>query len=169
MLMNTLVVSNNEQKVLWDTELAGQISDGVWENATPQGHYQDWFCEVVVGEKIGRNFYALKSNYNFTRPDLLKVVGNRMLTKVRVSLLTGITDTRILDDVPDDLADYCRDIEIADQGRDHTSNYFAEKILRLWEAGIDEGVMYLAENHSYGMKELKKDLSEIKKACKTQL
>ena len=32
----TLVVRNAAQKILWDDELTGQISDGRWENWYPK-------------------------------------------------------------------------------------------------------------------------------------
>lgn len=88
-MTNILRVRNLAQKVLWEQELSGQISDGHWENATPNDHWQPWCnAKVVVDpERPGRNFWARRESYNFSDKRLLDVVGERMLQAVRV--LTG--------------------------------------------------------------------------------
>lgn len=87
-----LRVRNVAQKVLWEQELSGQISDGHWENSRPNDHWRSWSsAEVVIDpENVGRNFYAQRESYNFTSKDLLDVVGERMVEAVRV--LTGNAD-----------------------------------------------------------------------------
>ena len=79
--MSTLYVSNEFQKTLFQDELCGQISDGAWENTKPYNHWIIWGqCEVIVRpEKVGRDFYAVKDNYNFNSAFLLECVGDRML------------------------------------------------------------------------------------------
>lgn len=88
-----LTVRNVEQAAAW-IELDGQISDGQWENVRPYDHYKVW-CDaevkVAVGdEKLGRNFYAMKDNYNFSEKSLLDVVGLRMLGIVRIARRLGL-------------------------------------------------------------------------------
>lgn len=79
-----LTVRNQAQKILFDEEMSGQISDGMWENTRPYDHWEPWCdAEVVVGENVGRNFYARKDNYNLTNKDLLDIVGDRMLESVQ--------------------------------------------------------------------------------------
>lgn len=79
-----LTVRNEAQKILFDQELSGQISDGMWENARPNDHWQPWCnAEVVVGTNVGRNFYARKDNYNINSSELLSIVGDRMLESVQ--------------------------------------------------------------------------------------
>lgn len=85
--MGTLRVRNLAQKVLWEQELSGQISDGHWENASPHDHWEAW-CDakvVVDPENVGRDFWARRESYNFTSKDLLDVVGDRMVEAVRVA------------------------------------------------------------------------------------
>jgi hypothetical protein len=60
-----------DQVVLFKHELKGQLSDGYWENATPDNHYQIWCRAQVIQGTPGRNFYAAKCNYNFIAKDLL--------------------------------------------------------------------------------------------------
>lgn len=83
--MGTLRVRNLAQKVLWENELSGQISDGQWENATPHNHWEPWCRATVVvdPDNVGRDFYARRESYNFSAPDLLSVVGERMVEYVR--------------------------------------------------------------------------------------
>jgi len=92
--MNIFVVRNAAQKILFEQELVGQISDGMWENV-PGDHWQCWSDATVVvaatlpsGEQapVGRNFYAQKSNYRFNSTDLLSCVGDRMLASVQAEL-----------------------------------------------------------------------------------
>jgi len=79
--MAQLYVRNYEQKVLWDFELLGQISDGAWENASPMNHWKYWSDPAKVdASNPGYTGYARKNNYNFTSPDLLKIIGYRMMS-----------------------------------------------------------------------------------------
>lgn len=82
----TLRFRNIEQKILWDVELSGQISDGRWENSRPYDHWEYWHrdVEVVVDpDNVGRDFYVRRDGYCFTEKLLLEVVGERMLNAVR--------------------------------------------------------------------------------------
>lgn len=96
-MANILRVRNLAQKVLWEEELSGQISDGHWENASPHDHWEAWCrAKVVVDpEHVGRNFYARRESYNFSAKELLDVVGDRMLEAVRVC--TGNADYSMAD------------------------------------------------------------------------
>lgn len=83
--MATLNVRNEQQRILLEEELKGQISDGMWENARPDSHWIVW-CDatvVVDPENVGRDFYARKDNYNLTAPLLLEIVGDRMVEAVQ--------------------------------------------------------------------------------------
>jgi len=87
---NILRVRNLAQKLLWDEELSGQISDGMWENTRPFNHYKSWcWAEVIVDpSNVGRNFYAMKDNYNFASTFMLECIGDRMLAHVQASIPT---------------------------------------------------------------------------------
>lgn len=85
--MDVLVVRNEAQRILFEEELSGQISDGHWENSRPYDHWGPWTSAVVIvspdGETVGRTFWAQKTAYNFTDRDLLDVVGDRMIEYVQ--------------------------------------------------------------------------------------
>lgn len=81
----TLAVRNEPQKILFDEELSGQISDGMWENTVPHNHWEVWCdAEVIVDPRnVGRDFYAVRDNYNFVNRELISIVGDRMLQAVQ--------------------------------------------------------------------------------------
>ena len=76
---------NKTQVILFEHELKGQISDGNWENASPNDH---WIlpCNATpkVGKILGRNFHTPRY-YGFSSPSLLEVVGDRMRLYVKFS------------------------------------------------------------------------------------
>lgn len=98
--MPHLNVRNRAQQVLFEKELKGQISDGMWENTRPDDHWQVWSGATIrvaeSAETLGRNFYAQKDNYNFTSRDLLDVVGDRMIEYVRTELDWPVYDMAML-------------------------------------------------------------------------
>lgn len=98
----TLAVRNIEQQALW-LELDGQISDGFWENARPYDHWKKWCdAEVIVDPlNLGRDFHAMRDNYNFTAKELLDVVQLRMLGTVRIARRFGIEVASMLEFVTD--------------------------------------------------------------------
>lgn len=107
MTNTTLRVRNAAQKILWDDELSGQISDGAWENAMPLDHWKPWCrAEVVVDPaNVGRNFYVRKDSYLFTSTSLLEIIGERMIENVvaktgapytRADLLRDLRDLRTI-------------------------------------------------------------------------
>ena len=85
--MTTLAFRNQAQKVLFDEELRGQISDGFWENAGPWEHWKPWTSMdlhvIVDPDNVGRDFHARKDNYNLAAKALLDIVGERMVDAVR--------------------------------------------------------------------------------------
>jgi hypothetical protein len=89
--MNTLNVENHAQKVLFEKELKGQLSDGHWENAGPFEHWKDWcVAEVRVDPtNAGIDFHPRRQRYNFANGELLEAVGARMLSCVRLARVVG--------------------------------------------------------------------------------
>jgi hypothetical protein len=55
---------------LWTYEISGQISDGMWENASPHNHYMFWCrLDVSVGDAnaLISDDWCIKKNYALTR------------------------------------------------------------------------------------------------------
>ena len=82
-----LVVGNMAQKILFLTEMQGQISDGQWENISGN-HWQEWsnldWDSIGIGDNIGRKFHTVRDGYNFTNRELIDIVGDRMLQRVNL-------------------------------------------------------------------------------------
>lgn len=80
---------NELQVALYEQELKGQISDGLWENSTPYNHYQRMcnakarVADSRINDKLGCvDFYPLR-RYGFSSPLLFDCVGDRMLAIAR--------------------------------------------------------------------------------------
>ncbi len=77
--MGTITFANKAQVWLWEGEINGQISDGMWENSSPMNHYKAfWDADVRVGNPGLDGVYP-KRTYDFANQELLSVVGDRML------------------------------------------------------------------------------------------
>jgi hypothetical protein len=90
----TLNLRNPAQVVLFNEELAGQISDGVWENARPFNHWT-WVPRAEnVGISEAPGFCAPgltwgfrpPRRYNFCDSLLIEVCGERMIAEVQTRL-----------------------------------------------------------------------------------
>jgi len=160
-----LKVRNIEQAAAYQLELCGQISDGHWENARPGNHYIPWCeCEVEVakdGEPVGRNFHASRTSYNLTDASLLGVVGKRMLGAVRLTRALGIEVAKAHE----------YDIDL-DGGLQDTSGfagpYWEERRTKMAATGTDKLKAALADE-SYTMKDLRKDLNDLKQIMKVRI
>ncbi len=160
---NTLTVRSEVQKALFCLELQGQISDGRWENARPYGHYKKWCgCEVVVGEGIGRDFWAEKDNYNFCDSQLLSVVGERMLRNARRALVYGFERAEELSHVAD--------MEGKLDRPTYEGEYWDRK-RAAFDAIVDLAeVQQVSEDKSlYNKKDMLADLKDLKKIVRTNV
>jgi hypothetical protein len=165
--MGILAVRNEAQKILFDEELSGQISDGMWENLNRRDHWQVW-CDadvVVDPDNLGRDFWASYDSYNFTHPDLLSVVKDRMLVTVRLGLTYGA-------DKADTLASL---FGLTPDGRPATiPSYWGEYAAKGHEAyqknldmvkgmDLDEVTFIAGYEAIYSEADLMKDLRDLKK------
>lgn len=160
---NVFTVRNVAQQALFELELAGQISDGAWENV-PGDHWQPW-CDarVEVGNNVGRNFYARRS-YNFARTDLVDVVGLRMLWMARIARNLGIDVARQVHDAY--IIDLERDNGIKfDWTPEGEGDYYDRK--REAIAKLDKEAICLAVcDPHYDMADLRKDLRDLSKIAR---
>jgi hypothetical protein len=87
-MYDKIVWENQQQKILWDEEMSGQVSDGQWENSYPYDHWERpcKAASMVVGSEgnpmAGLNFYP-KRSYGFNKASLLEIVGQRALEAVQ--------------------------------------------------------------------------------------
>lgn len=166
--MKTFTVRTLSQAAIFEHELKGQLSDGHWENSRPADHWKNW-CEATVlcspndPSQIGRNFHSRRS-YDFANRELLSVVEKRMILYVRIADVYGMDAVATLSNLWEELSmtwtglpkyegDYYRKVydEIVDFAEEH--------------GGLD-AIKSAVEGHSYGHRELMRDLKELNAAAK---
>lgn len=174
--MATLFLRTIEQVALFKLELAGQISDGHWENSRPYDHWQVW-CRAKVRVApigllsrqpvVGRNFYAKRDIYGLTSGELLSVIGGRMLAIARVTQGLGYEVADKLHwrfNCDDDFAVS----PIVPPRADLTGDYWdteREKLKEFNLGAINTHIMH----GNYSKKDLLRDLREIKEAMRTSV
>lgn len=152
---------------LWKFEVVGQLSDGHWENTTPNDHWKFWHdllpvlledpCTTSLVELNQQHKPVLKNAYNIV--DLAEVLGDRMVRLGRLArsapqLLRYGTFVRDVvsncdEDVPDNFAIYL------------TKQKAGKKMLM----STPQAAVYYATE--YNRKDLRKDLRKISKLMKT--
>lgn len=163
-MKNTLNVRNMQQLAVFELELKGQISDGMWEN-TPNTDWETW-CKVeatVATGELGRNFPTYRDNFNLNSSFLLECVGSRMLMYARLSFEFELKDVKTLE--------YCFSYgefvvmppyggEYWDEIRDRIEALGPEKLALAKKLVADE---------TYDMKALNADLKDLKKIFKMRM
>ena len=151
--MNKVTFRNGEQAAIFEHELKGQISDGLWEN-TPYTDFEVWCnAKVEVGEHIGRNFpHVRKDNFGVAAKKLVDIVGDRMLGYARAARVFGLD----------------RDmIELSSYGFKLPEYWSPEKKAKHTPDSLAKAQMKLTEQEKiYGMKQLMQDLREIKRTIR---
>jgi len=177
-MVNKINFSNNVQKTLWDNELTGQISDGMWENTRPYDHYRFW-CRIesfVNPDNIGvaGAFYE-KRNYNFVNKSLIEIIGERMCYMARLSQILGIPLNSFESYASEIIVDCSDKKQLIDWYNNGLPEKYYDKCIKtvpweaaeqLWEEfnGPDKKT-----NFSKTMKMMMAELREIKKIIKTDI
>lgn len=162
-VMATLRVRNIEQAALFQLEIVGQLSDGMWENSTPREHWRPWCkCNVVVNDKnVGRDFWAPRDRYALASKSLLDVVGKRMLTYVKLARKYGIKLAGQIETV------LC-DLDGSFIGVKSNQSEWYRKELETVMASVDIiDAMHVIEADTYTMRDLRRDLNELRVAMQT--
>lgn len=168
---NQINFRNIRQKVLFDHELSGQISDGHWENTANT----DWpiWCKVtttVIPSNVGVNFTCRKHNFNFTDKDLLEVVGTRMKNFVKVALLAEIFGDAQQTSVLIELVNIEGEVEMPT----YEGSYWDSKRIQITEALEKIGSSLEKFKHAvsvmvYTDDNLREDLNDMKTIIRTQV
>ncbi len=88
----TMFLPSNTAIALWNAELLGQLSDGMWENSSPAAHWRFWHAmhvvagspaSIVLNSSRDISLQCRKSSYNFA--GLYEIVGDRMLAYGRMA------------------------------------------------------------------------------------
>lgn len=168
-----LVLNTHSQAALWEHELTGQISDGMWENSRPWEHYKFWgMLEVVIDPnatpavetpkwwEIKKKSYAFERVYNLFYPDTQRYelrerminIGRLALALASLGLPFEYEQHLAAEDMPDTLDEFIRKA-VAD-------TRFSAAV------SLEAATEYYARFSSYGFKEMKKDVAVISGAMK---
>ena len=81
-MKGTIHFKTNEAACLFKSEITGQLSDGMWENARPSDHWQFWCdADVKADGKCYTEGWPMKTNYNLL--SLIKYVKEEMKDAIR--------------------------------------------------------------------------------------
>jgi len=161
--MKKLTFRTEIQKILFTEELKGQISDGAWENSGPSDHWEVWCdAEVDFGDNVGRDFHVKKDNYNLNSRHLVEVVGDRMVDMIKVH--------KAFPNMPHSLCEDAGSYSISklrEYASEPNSQFWQKMLNSILRYTDEDGLKTALESDSYSMKELNKDLKEMKKTLKT--
>lgn len=163
----------DEAQILFMAEMQGQISDGMWENASPRMHFQVWvrltFADTIVDAenpgRCGSTIYVRKNNYNFTSKELLDVVGDRMryfLSMYRLNPFFVETMIKRGFHLPESYDGYKKLFEYV-----KTSDHFQKYIDIFNEFELGDDFFKAAEDELPPMREVKHHLELLKNAFRT--
>ena len=149
---------------LWEYELKGQFSDGMWENSRPYEHWKFWCAlDAVVGpvDKVTKYpypWYCRKYSYGLN--SLLPIIGDRMLKIGQLASVggEGYHVFAAAEYMPATLAEFAN---CKESGK-WAYNFVAEHMKHI---SVDLAVKFYAS--TYTVKDLKADLKRIKAAIKT--
>lgn len=166
----TIYFRNFTQKMLWDFEISGQISDGYWENS-PGTSYRFWTglgtSVDSSNPRVEADIVPQRINYNLSNKELLDNVGDRMLAIGKMSKITK--DTKIIY-ASDYLESFVFDNKTDKQGKidefklikndssDYRFKYLKPITEELFEQWLDV---------NYTMSNLRSDLNDMKDIMKT--
>ena len=174
--MKSLTVKNIEQKIIFCCEMQGQISDGQWENAKPNNHYEVWsslkWDDVKIDDIIGTHEISHweKRNYNFSKRELLEIVGDQIRFKI-VLLKLHPNKQLFLEMLKND------EYAIPDSGHEFTEienktneDYYAKKFETMKKYGLTKDLCIEAnrlKDSLYSYKQLREDCKGLKTAIRT--
>jgi len=159
----TLVLANEDQKVIWECELTGQLSDGQWENSKPHDHWEAWcYADVAVDPtNVGRDFHVLRDSYGFTRTAFLDEgfdLAGRVMSYVRVARVIGYD--KPIRSVVDNVG-YI--------GTQYGKNVDADVLAVIEEFGGKDRIEAIMEHEAlYTRKQLMDDLRDISRIIKIE-
>ena len=163
-------VRNLAQKVLMDFELKGQMSDGHWENAR-----QDWrvWCDtkflVSIDDRLGTigisDWKKRTARYNLAAKDLLDVVGDRMMASVRVCQRFP----RLVNH--QSAAEHCAEAALNNESYDWdwAKEYLSTVEKVIGKENMEEFNRVAKDTSLYTMKQMRKDLKDLKEIMKITL
>ena len=165
-------------KAIFDHEIAGQLSDGAWENSTPFNHWRFW-CHLDT--QVGPNWSFvpnIHAQWDYRRPikqtsyNLSILVGEDcdLSYRMRAQYVNAEMDLGLKGSEAENFVDPSGNVKDANDIRNTLtiygggSVYWIERLARLESIGIEETCRKMKEGMDrYSRKDLIKDLKLIKR------
>lgn len=188
-MKHTITFETLSQAAIFELEMKGQISDGMWEN-TPGSSWRTW-CDAEVRvsdneDELGRDFYVSR-NLGFGSKTLFEIVGDRMTHYARCAMVCDrvFPDATLKEKL--DLAGLLEDCLWADDEkpswkglpkwmRDSMARNegYAKIIMPLWEKLTEPGTVKILEAAcevfaAYSEDDAAKDTKRISKIAKREV
>lgn len=177
--MSFFNVPTIEGKILFITEIQGQLSDGMWENAKPYDHWEFWGVikpeEIEVSEKVGvestyhNGKFCKRTTYGLNRNDFLDGISERMINAVKQyhALSSTMSDKDFFSlRVPESLEDFDWFVDKAEEAN-KPDDFYVRTVNKWVEKGITRDFLVrVLESDPYDIKALKKDLRALAHAMK---
>ena len=173
--------ANIFQVLHWNQEMIGQISDGMWENASPNDHWRFWMNATVSVAKddseLGRNFYARKDNYLLSSKDLLEIVGDRMIFRANILYRLPKAEAEVVALFDVELPEDVENIRFYERlAAKYPESGYAEKLQAWKDLGITQNTLDAVDeyrkvgwkNALYDYSEFRRDLAQMRKIIKRQ-
>lgn len=155
---------NKEEAALWEQELLGQLSDGMFENALPRGHWRDWnSAKIFIDGKLGHDGGIFRrEDYDFT-----PLLSNDTIRERMLGYINAVKNGKDVE-----LSEYLAVSPYFKTMKENKrlNDYWKKKLeLVKKEYGEDLDKARDLVLKPYGLSDLKKFLSEISTAMKTDL
>jgi hypothetical protein len=152
----TIFLPTVTAKAIWDDEIQGQLSDGAWENVSPQDHYKYWNRLTSVVGTPPRVEANMTFNKSYSLTTLISDLGDRMIGYAKMALVAPE-----LSELGDEMPATFEEFKKAQESSPY--NYVKEKL-----AKVSDDVAQKFYAATYTEKDLRKDLLSIKQAMKNQ-
>jgi hypothetical protein len=156
--LGRIILPTMSALVIWNAEIRGQLSDGMWENAAPLSHWRFWCgLDSLCSEGIARvevRWMPPRQKTGYNLAALYPIVGDRMLKLGRIGRAVermGINhvSSAVIRELADALADD------------------AVQLFNASEGGLDPDLINACNAVEYTMRDLRKDVAGIKLAMRT--
>lgn len=157
MMNNNGVIAfrTGSQRALWEHEIRGQLSDGMWESARPFEHWRAWVHLTPVISNDSKPFvkfsgrWPSKVKYALLRLMAIPEICDRMVVIGRMgqARITSLTSCNVR----------ALEVHLENRGDESTLDFLTS----------EERQRFLETKKTYTKKELRKDLMEIQALMKS--
>jgi hypothetical protein len=165
---NSIYFPTASAVALWNWEITGQISDGMWENTMPYDHWKPW-CDMEAhlgnpryktNQRVVKDGYALGS--------LKTYVGDRMLVYGQFGKAVGDDILKMGNEVRTVIEEFPAEVFNLEEFKTKMINNKEWRNKEYYWKGLEQKHVDAFYNTVYTEKDLNNDLKNIKTAMKNQ-